>query len=72
VVHIVDKRNAYGVLVGIPEGKRPLCVEYVVIDGRMIVRRIVNKQDGCGLDYSGPKSRPLMGYCGHRMNLQVS
>ena len=50
---MVSKRNECEVLVGICEGKRPFSIEYIVIDGGMIVKRVISKQDGCVLYYCG-------------------
>ena len=53
MIHVVGERSACEVLVGIPEGKSPLCVEYMVIDGGMMINRVIIKQDGCEMDYFG-------------------
>jgi hypothetical protein len=37
--------NAYSILVGKPEGKRPLG-RYIHVGGRMILKLILEKQDG--------------------------
>jgi hypothetical protein len=43
VAFMGDKTDAYKVLVGKPEGKRPL--EYLDVRGRIILKWILEKQD---------------------------
>ena len=59
-----ERRGAHGVLVGKPEGKRPL--RDPGVDGRMILRWIFRKQNGRGghgLDLSGSAYRQVAGIC---------
>jgi hypothetical protein len=69
VVHMVSKRNECEVLVGICEGKRPFSIKYIVIDGGMIVKRVISKQDGCVLCYCGARWGPLVGCCERRASV---
>jgi hypothetical protein len=57
------KRNAYEVMVGIPEGKRSLEEE----DGSER-----NTVGGCVLDSFGSELGPLAGSCGHGSKLSRS
>jgi hypothetical protein len=47
-----EKRNAHRILMGKPEVKRPL--EDIDVDGRIILKWILDKMEWYGLDSSGP------------------
>jgi hypothetical protein len=47
------KRIAYRVLIRVPEGKKTQ--ESIDIDGRIILKHILEKQDCCELDSSNPR-----------------
>jgi hypothetical protein len=48
MTHVEERRNAYRILMGKPEGKRPR--KYLHVNGKIILKWILNRMGWYGLD----------------------